>query len=86
MDKLEEKLKENWKPRRVVVSCDVCGGEIFHSKKETPAIPRPSFWTKIILQFVKKHHKRVGHDSINVKIDTEPTPVKEIDATITVNE
>lgn len=82
---LEESLEEHWPPHRVIAECGECGGEFFDTEKEQPAMWRPSYLATLIKTFAQKHESKTGHASIDVAVDTEPTPVREIECRVTVN-
>lgn len=82
---LEESLREHWPPHRIFVECGECGGELFDSKKHQPLNWQASYTATLIESFAKQHNSRTGHANIDVAIDKEPTPVREIDCHVTVN-
>jgi hypothetical protein len=85
---IEESLENHWPPHRVKASCGECGFELFDTKKNDPAIHAPSYVATLIKRLAKGHENDIDHGNVNidVEIDANPTPVEEIDATITVNE
>lgn len=85
MNKLSEQLEEYWPPNRIIVECGECSGELFDSKKHEPLEWQASYTASLIESFAQQHNSRTGHASIDVAIDKEPTPVREIDCRVTVN-
>lgn len=83
-DGLEQTLEEHWPPEKVVVTCDECDAEIFHSKKREMAIYRPSYMAKCISIDVVKHSKDTEHTNVSIDIHEHPTEMEKIEATITV--
>jgi hypothetical protein len=81
---LETALEENWPPSRVIAECGECGGELFDSKKEKPAMYGPSYYSSLITTLARSHRQKSGHNDLQVNINST-TPVREINATITVN-
>lgn len=81
---LEGKLEEHWPPNRVIAECGECGEELFDTKKERVAIWQASYFSTLIAAFASKHREDTGHNDLQVDINST-TPVREIEATITVN-
>ena len=67
---------------RLRAECRDCGVEFFDSAKNVEK--SPLIVGDIIEIKARAHRVETGHDNLNVSLD-KPTPVKEIDATITVN-
>jgi hypothetical protein len=82
---LEEKLEEHWPPSRVIAECGECGGELFDTKKERPSTWSSGILSSLITMFALKHREESGHNDLQVNINST-TPVREIEATITVND
>lgn len=82
---LEEVLQEHWPPQRVIATCGECGGEFFDSEKEELAISGVSYLSTFLEVKARRHERKTNHNDLQVGID-KTEPVKEIEATITVNE
>ena len=83
---LESTLKEHWPPNRIVASCGQCGKEFYDTHKEDPTMAGYSFFSILLKIYARKHKKHTGHKDLQVDINKEPTPVREIDCEITVND
>lgn len=82
---LEEALEEHAIPRRILVECDECDESLYDTDEGEPTMWRPSYLSTLIKTIARKHGSEKSHYGINVAIDSEPNPVREIEATITVN-
>jgi hypothetical protein len=80
--RLGERLKDELPIDRLRAECEDCGVEFFDSRKN--AEKSPLIVGGIIETKARAHRVEAGHDNLDVSLD-RPTPVKEIDATITVN-
>lgn len=81
---LEGKLEEHWPPSRVVAECGECGAELFDTEKERPSTWSAPILSDVIVTFALKHREESGHNDLQVDINSM-APVREIDATVTVN-
>ena len=80
--RLGRKLKDEMPIDRLRAECGDCGVEFFDSAKD--AEKSPLIVGGIIETKARAHRVEAGHDNLDVSLD-RPTPVKEIDARITVN-
>lgn len=85
-DSLGEALAEHWPPHTVLVKCEECGATLYDSRQAQPAMDGPSYMAELIMAFARQHDAAKGHRNIDVAIDTHPTPVRDIDCTITVGD
>lgn len=83
---LEETLEKHWPPARVLVTCETCGDVLFDTDEGWPALRGASYMATLIKTFAGKHEADDGHRSIDIGIDKQPAPVRDVDCTITVNE
>ena len=83
MSRLGRILKDEMPIDRVLAECGDCGVEFFDSAKDAEKTALVA--GNIIALEAKAHRAKTDHDNLDVSLD-KPTPVKEIDATITVNE
>lgn len=83
---LKETLEEHAIPRRILVECGVCGKTLFDTDEGEPTMWRPSYLSTLIKSIGRDHGREESHHEINVEIDSEPKSVREIEATITVND
>jgi hypothetical protein len=82
---LKGKLEENWPPSRVTAECGVCDVELLDTEKQRPASWSAAGICSLIKLDSLKHLERTDHDDLQVNINPT-TPVREIEATITVND
>lgn len=83
---LKDTLEEHWPPSRVIAECGECDSELFDTEKERP-IKINGGWSvtsDLITICALKHREESGHNDLQVGINST-TPVREIEATITVN-
>ena len=81
--RLGRRLKDEIPIDRLRAECGDCGVEFFDSRKD--AEKSPLIVGGIIETKALAHRDKTGHNNLNVSL-YKPTPVKKIDARITVNE
>lgn len=82
---LRRTLKEQEPIERVKATCGVCEAVLYDSRNAKDEWPSCAKMASLIRAYAKKHHGDSGHEDLQIALDKR-TPVREIDATITVNE
>lgn len=82
---LAKTIEKHWPPARLLVKCETCGEVLFDTDEGWPAMDSGSYMATLIKTLAGKHDADEGHRSIDVAIDKQPAPVRDVDCTITVN-
>jgi hypothetical protein len=85
MGRLEYALERHWPPNRVVVNCKECEKTILDTEKQQTNYLSANHLSSLIEVHSQKHREVSGHSSIDVGIDTNPAPVREIDCEVIVD-
>lgn len=86
MNELRTALEDHWPPNGVRVECKKCNKELYNTKKKPPKYHFSDYVASEIEMVAAMHESQSRHRHIHIEIIPPPSPVREIDCTITVNE